>query len=228
MIWVIGLIGGLALGSIPFGVIIGRLKGVDVRAAGSKNIGATNVGRLLGTRWFFVCFFLDMLKGLIPPLVVGLVAGTTGRFVLPADLAFAWLAVMVAPVLGHMFSPFTGFKGGKGVATGVGALIGVMPAMTVPAVGGVLVFLLVLALWRYVSAASCVAAASIPFWVYLEFSIAEQQERLGDWFGAAWPFLTVAMLIATLVIYKHRANLGRLLRGTEPKIRSGRPDPAQG
>lgn len=228
MIWAIGFIGGLALGSIPFGMIIGRCKGVDIRAAGSKNIGATNVGRLLGRRWFFVCFVLDMLKGLIPPLAVGLISGRIGQFVLPTEIAFAWLAVMVAPVLGHMFSPLAGFRGGKGVATGVGALIGVMPAMTVPAVGGIVAFLIVLALWRYVSAASCVAAASIPAWVYLEFSIAEQQQRLGDWFEAGWPFLLVAFVIAGLVIFKHKGNLGRLLRGTEPRIGAGRADRAAG
>jgi glycerol-3-phosphate acyltransferase PlsY len=227
MIWAVGFLAGLALGSIPFGVMIGRLKGVDIRAAGSGNIGATNVGRLLGTRWFFACFVLDMLKGLIPPLVTGLVAGTVGNFIIPADTALAWLAVMVAPVLGHMFSPFTGFRGGKGVATGVGALIGVMPVMTIPAVGALVVFLAVLGLWRYVSAASCVAAGSIPVWVYLEFGLAEQQERLDDWLVRGWPFLLAGSVLAVLVIYKHRSNLGRLLRGSEPKVGRRGADPAR-
>ncbi len=226
MIWAIGFFAGLAFGSIPFGVIIGRLKGIDVRAAGSGNIGATNVGRLLGTRWFFVCFFLDMLKGLIPTLGVGIIAGATGKLILPNDVALAWLAVMIAPVLGHMFSPFVGFKGGKGVATGVGALLGVLPLMTLPAIGGALVFLVVLGLWRYVSAASCVAAASIPLWVYFEFSIAQQQEKLNDWFAVGWPFLVVASLLAVLVLFRHRSNLGRLLRGTEPKIGRKSAEPA--
>lgn len=226
MIWVVGFIGGLVLGSIPFGVMLGRLKGVDIRARGSGNIGATNVGRVLGTRWFFVCFVLDMLKGLIPTLGAGLGAGTVGRLVLPNDIALAWLAVMVAPVLGHMFSPFLGFRGGKGVATGVGALVGVMPAMTIPAFGGLVAFVVVLALWRYVSAASCVAAASIPIWVYFEFSMAEQQERIDDWFGHGWPFLLVGAGVAVLVIWKHRSNLGRLAGGTEPKIGRSRADDA--
>jgi acyl phosphate:glycerol-3-phosphate acyltransferase len=114
------------------------------------------------------------------------------------------------------------------VATGVGALLGVLPLMTLPAIGGALVFLVVLGLWRYVSAASCVAAATIPVWVYFEFSIAEQQEKLDDWFAAGWPFLVVASLLAVLVLFKHRSNLGRLLRGTEPKIGRKSADPAAG
>ncbi|MCL4221000.1 MAG: glycerol-3-phosphate 1-O-acyltransferase PlsY [Phycisphaerales bacterium] len=229
MIWALGFLFGLTVGSIPFGVIIGRCRGVDIRAAGSRNIGATNVGRLLGFRFFLLCFFLDMLKGLVPTLTVGYLAGTLGRFDLPTPHACGLLTVMIAPVLGHMFSPFVGFRGGKGVATGVGALLGIYPIMTLPAVGGLLVFLLVLALWRYVSAGSCVAAATIPIWVYLEFKTAEnvtdanQQPLVSDWVTAGGPFLLVSVALACLVIWKHRANLGRLLRGTEPKV--GRRNP---
>lgn len=239
MIWALGFLFGLAVGSIPFGVIIGKCRGVDIRAAGSRNIGATNVGRLLGFRYFLLCFFLDMLKGLVPTLTAGYLADTLGRFELPPAHAFGLLAVMIAPVLGHVFSPFVNFRGGKGVATGVGALLGIYPIMTIPAVGGLLVFLLVLALWRYVSAGSCVAAATIPIWVYIEFKTAEnvkdasQQPLVNDWVTAGGPFLLAAVALAGLVIWKHRANLGRLLRGTEPKVRrrnpgaSTLPQPAQ-
>ncbi|KAA0217411.1 MAG: glycerol-3-phosphate acyltransferase [Leptolyngbya sp. PLA3] len=237
MTWALGFLFGLAVGSIPFGVIIGRCRGVDIRAAGSHNIGATNVGRLLGFRYFLLCFFLDMLKGLVPTLSIGYVAGTLGRFELPPAHAFGLLAVMIAPVLGHMFSPFVGFRGGKGVATGVGALLGIYPIMTLPAVGGILVFALVLALWRYVSAGSCVAAATIPIWVYLEFKSAEnikgrdEQLLVSDWLTAGGPFLLASAALACLVIWKHRANLGRLLRGTEPRVGrrnagASRPTPA--
>ncbi|RMH10060.1 MAG: glycerol-3-phosphate 1-O-acyltransferase [Planctomycetota bacterium] len=219
MIYLFGVIAGLIVGSIPFGLLIGRAKGVDVRAHGSGNIGATNVGRLLGTRYFFLCFALDMLKGLVPTLGVT-IAAQTWRIgePLPASEAIGLLAVMIAPVLGHMFSPFVGFRGGKGVATGVGALLGVFPYMTLPAVGGLFAFLLVLALWRYVSAASCVAAVSIPIWVYLEFRMAEDQGLIDDWLVAGGPFLFVSMGLALLVLIKHRTNLGRLVRGDEPKI----------
>lgn len=224
MIWLGGFLIGLVVGSIPFGVLIGKARGVDIRAAGSRNIGATNVGRLLGFRFFLLCFILDMFKGLLPTLAVGLVAGTLGKIELPAPHAFGLLAVMLAPVLGHMFSPFVGFRGGKGVATGVGALLGVFPIMTIPAIGGLFCFALVLALWKYVSAASCVAAASIPLWVYLEFKLASNvktengQMLVSDWFTAGGPFLLIAIALSILVIWKHRANLARLLKGTEPKI----------
>lgn len=227
MIWALGFFVALAMGSIPFGLIIGRLKGIDVRAGGSGNIGATNVGRLLGTRWFFVCFFLDLFKGLVPTLGVGLASGWAGELIVPNDIALSWLAVMVAPVLGHMFSPFVGFRGGKGVATGVGAMIGVFPIMTLPAVGGLVVFLGILGLWRYISAASCAAAVSIPIWVYVEFRLFEDAEMVVGWVGTGWPFLLVSVVIAGLVIFKHRSNLGRLMRGTEPKIRSRGADTAQ-
>ncbi len=228
MIWVIGIVIALVLGSIPFGLIIGKLKGVDVRNDGSGNIGATNVGRLLGTRWFFVVFFLDMLKGLIPTLGVGLVTNWAGAFEIPNGVALGWLAVMIAPVIGHMFSPFVGFRGGKGVATGVGSLLGVFPVMTIPALGGLVVFLVVLGLWRFISAASCVAAVSIPVWVYIEFRIYQDAEMIDAWEPAGWPFLLVSVVVAVLVIVKHRSNLGRLIRGTEPKIRQRRADRAEG
>lgn len=228
VIWVIGIVIALVLGSIPFGLIIGKLKGVDVRNDGSGNIGATNVGRLLGTRWFFVVFFLDMLKGLIPTLGVGLVTNWAGAFEIPNGVALGWLAVMIAPVIGHMFSPFVGFRGGKGVATGVGSLLGVFPVMTIPALGGLVVFLVVLGLWRFISAASCVAAVSIPVWVYIEFRIYQDAEMIDAWEPAGWPFLLVSVVVAVLVIVKHRSNLGRLIRGTEPKIRQRRADRAEG
>ncbi|GAB4384934.1 MAG: glycerol-3-phosphate 1-O-acyltransferase PlsY [Phycisphaerales bacterium] len=224
MIWLVGIISGLLLGSIPFGVIIGRCKGVDIRRQGSGNIGATNLGRVLGFRYFLLCFVLDMLKGLVPTLGVGLAAGTAGRVELVGSEAWGLLGVMLSPVLGHMFSPFVGFRGGKGVATGVGALLGIYPIMTLPAIGGLFAFLLVLAMWRYVSAASCVAAASIPAWVYLEFKFAETVKRpdgqplVHDWLVAGGPFLFVSLALAILVIWKHRSNLGRLVRGTEPRV----------
>lgn len=227
MIWIVGFLAGLAIGSVPFGLIIGWARGVDIRAHGSGNIGATNVGRVLGIRFFALCFLLDMLKGLVPTLAVGFAAGTLGKLELPTPQALGLVTVMLAPVLGHMFSPFVGFRGGKGVATGVGALLGVYPIMTIPAVGALFAFLLVLALWRYVSAASCVAAASIPAWVFIEFKHAQNLKLVSDWFKPGAPFFLVGFGLAALVLWKHRSNLGRLLRGEEPRIggRKSQPDP---
>jgi len=222
-------------GSIPFGFLIGAARGVDLRTVGSKNIGATNLGRVLGRRYFFLCFFLDMLKGLIPTAIVGWQTGLLGEFSIPADQAWWWLAVMAAAVLGHMYTPWLGFKGGKGVATGLGAMLGLFPALAVPAVGTFVVFMIVLGLWRYVSAASVTGAASLPLWTWY---IHQQQKTLDERLLASrplndqmaardidalipytgWPFVIVATLLAALVIYKHRGNLSRLSAGTEPKI----------
>lgn len=222
-------------GSIPFGFLIGAARGVDLRTVGSKNIGATNLGRTLGKRYFSLCFFLDMLKGLIPTAIVGWQMGLLGKFSMPTDQAFWWLGVMAAAVLGHMYTPWLGFKGGKGVATGLGAMLGLFPALTVPAAGTFVVFLIVLALWRYVSAASVAGAASLPLWTWYTH---QQQKTLNERLISSqpgnaemaardidvmvpftgWPFVLVATVLAALVIYKHRGNITRLAAGTEPKI----------
>src|ERR1700733_13570147 len=109
------------VGSIPFGLIVGLANGVDVRKAGSGNIGATNVGRLLGKKFFWIVFSLDLLKGMLPSLAAGTVIGFA-----PGDRPtyILWLLVGFAAIFGHMFSIFLGFKGGKGVSTSAGALLG--------------------------------------------------------------------------------------------------------
>ncbi|MEZ6163896.1 MAG: glycerol-3-phosphate 1-O-acyltransferase PlsY [Phycisphaerales bacterium] len=229
-------------GSIPFGFLIGKINGIDIRQHGSGNIGATNLGRVLGRRFFFGCFFLDMFKGLLPTAVAGHFMGTLGILRVESTDAFWWLAVMVAAVLGHMFTPWLGFKGGKGVATALGALIGVFPPMAFPAAGALVVYLVVLMLWRYVSLASCFAAGSLPLWVWLVFAqyqtlMERQASSRTDWdrltmdevaaikagipnYGT--PFFAVALALAVLVIYKHRANLSRILAGQEPQLGQSR------
>ncbi len=128
---------GYLIGSVPFGLIVGLCRGVDVRKAGSGNIGATNVGRLLGRQFFLLTFFLDMLKGLVPMLGAGAVLHWSVRLPheTPADGRIdylLWLAVGFATVLGHMFSIFLGLRGGKGVATSTGVVAGVFPYFTLP------------------------------------------------------------------------------------------------
>ncbi len=246
--WLILVAIAFLAGSIPFGYLIGRAKGVDLRTVGSKNIGATNLGRVFGKKFFFLCFFLDMFKGLIPTAAAGWHAGVLGDFAMPAETAWWWLAVMAASVLGHMFTPWLGFKGGKGVATGLGALLGVFPALTIPGAGAFVVFVIVAALWRYISAASVAAACSLPLWTWYAHDQFKtlQERRIGSQplFEqtpaseidamvpyAGWPFVIVAGVLAALVIYKHRANLARLANGTEPKFgerTAGSPTPATG
>ena len=204
---------GYVVGSIPFGLLIARSKGIDIRQHGSKNIGATNVGRVLGRKFFFVCFFLDMLKGLIPTLAFGLVNNLvrTEPALTPQETCW-WLGAMIAPVLGHMFSVFLGFKGGKGVATGLGTLLAVFPVLTVAGGIALAVFLTVLKVTRYVGVSSCAAALSLPITtIVLVFVV-------GDRFGGAWPAAVATGLLALVVIYKHRGNLKRALDGTEHKV----------
>jgi acyl phosphate:glycerol-3-phosphate acyltransferase len=228
------------MGSIPFGFLIARAKGIDLRKHGSGNIGATNLGRVLGRPYFFLCFALDLTKGLTPTLIAGSILGTLGRMdIQPAD-AWIWLAVMFAAPLGHIFCPWLGFKGGKGVATAMGAMIGVMPAMTIPAAGAFIVYMVVLLLWRMVGPASSLAAASLPLWTWYAFAQYEtlQERRIGSQsqfaetsagdidqmvpnFGL--PFFLVALALAIMVIYKHKANLLRALAGTEPKLGESKP-----
>src|SRR5580704_11915898 len=115
------------VGSIPFGLIVGRLKGIDVRKAGSGNIGATNVGRLLGKRYFWVVFVLDLLKSLVPMLVGAKLAEQSPQDPMTYIL---WLMVGFAAIIGHMYSIFLRFKGGKGVATSAGVMVGLWPYYT--------------------------------------------------------------------------------------------------
>ncbi len=213
----IALIIAYLVGGIPFGFLIARAKGVDIRKHGSGNIGATNVGRVLGRRFFVLCFILDMLKGLLPTLAFGLIFGLvrTESDIAPQD-TWWWLGAMVAPVLGHMFSPYLGFKGGKGVATGLGALLAVVPVMTIAATVALAVFLISLRVWKYVGLSSSLAAASLPA------VTAALVLGFDDRFGGFWPAIIVSAALAGVVIIKHRGNLQRIMAGKEPKAGSGK------
>ncbi|MBM4112343.1 MAG: glycerol-3-phosphate 1-O-acyltransferase PlsY [Phycisphaerae bacterium] len=198
------------LGSIPFGVLLGQWRGVDVREHGSRNIGATNVGRVLGRRWGYLCFLLDAAKGAVPVAAAGELGGTLGRSAdeLGSSALLAWLAVPAAALAGHMASPFLGFKGGKGVATGFGALVGFWPLLAFPALAAIGVWIVVLAVGRIVSLASIVAALSLPIGVLVAGGVSSE----------SWPLVAAASVLALLVVIRHRSNLSRLLRGQEPRI----------
>jgi glycerol-3-phosphate acyltransferase PlsY len=206
-------------GSIPFGLLIGKAKGIDVRKHGSGNIGSTNVGRVLGRKYFFICFALDVMKGLLPTLAAGKVLGYLGQFEMPARDAGMWLAVMVTAVLGHVFSPWLKFKGGKGVATALGALLGVFPALTLAGAADFALWLIALALWRTISISSIISGFMLPVCIVIEFFIARQLGWIkGPILEAMWPFLLVGIILGTLVLWTHRSNMKRLRAGTEPKI----------
>lgn len=216
--WGIAAIAAFLAGSIPFGVIIARSKGVDLRTVGSGNTGATNVGRALGRTFGIACFLLDALKGAIPVLVAGWLAGILGRDAWTADTtsaAWGWLGVAVAAILGHCFSPWIGFRGGKGVATGFGAVLAMWPVLTIPALAAFGVWIAVLGITRIMALASMAGALVLPATV-LAMSIGSRGE--GASFVGAWPFLAVTGLIAAFVVFRHRGNIARLRQGTESRL----------
>jgi glycerol-3-phosphate acyltransferase PlsY len=202
------IIAAYLLGSVPFGVIIASAHGKDLRSIGSGNIGATNVARALGRKWAYICFALDVLKGLLPMLIAkSLVHETT-----LAALSL-WLAAGCAAIIGHVFPIYLKFKGGKGVATSVGVILGLYPYYTLPGIIAFLVWLIFLLIWRYVSLASM--AASLAFPIALIATIAFND----NWhFTQLWPIIIVALAMPLLVIIRHVENIKRLLEGSEAKV----------
>lgn len=224
--WGVWVLVAAACGAIPFGMLIARSRGIDLRAHGSGNIGATNVWRVMGRRAGLTCFVLDVLKGLVPVLGAGLAMGTVRAGWTPAALPAAtqwwWLAVMAGAIVGHMFTPLAGFRGGKGVATGLGAALGLWPVLTVPAAGALVLWIAVAWRTRMVSVASCVSAAALPGMVWAWGAVGEGGG------GAWWPVVATTGLLGALVIVRHRANLQRVWNGTENRIGTSRPTAASG
>jgi glycerol-3-phosphate acyltransferase PlsY len=210
------------LGSVPFGLLVGLAKGKDPRKFGSGNIGATNAARALGgKKWFFLIFTLDMLKGLLPMVAAGLLLH--GQAKTPTTYTL-WLATGLAAILGHVFSVFLKFKGGKGVATSAGVMLGVWPYYTIPGLVALGVFAVVLMVWRHVSLASIVAAVSVPV-AYVLIGLT----RSPPWpvFGDQWPLLAFALTIAGLIVYRHRSNIARLKAGTELRLAKKKDEPSR-
>lgn len=193
-------------GSVPCGFLAAKLiRGVDIRETGSGNIGATNAARVLGFKYFPLLVLLDLAKGFLPTLAARLLA-PAGAYN-PAPLV---IATGLAAILGHVFPLYLGFKGGKAVATSGGVFLALSPwAVLIAGAAWGLVF----ALTRYVSLASITAAVALPVSVWLLAA-----ESLGS--GAL--LAAFATLGGLLVIYLHRANIRRLLAGTENRI--GRPE----
>jgi glycerol-3-phosphate acyltransferase PlsY len=186
---------GYLLGSLPFGYLVARAHGVDIFKVGSGNPGATNVKRVLGSKAGNMVFALDALKGAISA------AWPMLPFVTSADTRIMGLVGVIAAVLGHSFSMFTKFKGGKGVATAAGGLVVLIPMASL--IGGA-VWVLTFFITRYVSLGSVLAALAVP--------------------GASWllknplPLNLVATALGLFVVIRHRENIKRLLNGTESKF----------
>jgi glycerol-3-phosphate acyltransferase PlsY len=211
IIFVIVIIGAYLLGSIPFGLIIAKAHGKDLRSIGSGNIGATNVARALGKKWAYVCFLLDVLKGLVPMLIAKRLSTQ-----LQAEQALficLWLTVGIAAILGHIFPPYLKFKGGKGVATSLGVALGLWPYYTVCAFVALGVWVIVVLTWRYVSLASIVASIAFAATLFLIVLLTPGWDFIN-----LWPLLIAATAIPLTVIIRHRENIKRLRAGTESKI----------
>lgn len=214
LIWSLWLIFAYLLGSVSFALILGRVNGVDIRTFGSGNVGATNLGRALGKKWGILCFLLDVAKGFIPVLgyYFTTLAGYGIESVGPATAALLWLAIGVAAVLGHVFPFYLKFKGGKGVATSLGALLGFWPVLTVPALLSVVIWYAVTKATAYVGLASVVAAASMPILTLVGCLVLRYSP------GETAVYTTVCAALAALIIFRHRSNLAKLRAGTEAKV----------
>lgn len=188
------IVGSYLLGAVPWGLVLGKLKGIDPRQHGSGGTGATNTLRLLGWKIAVAVFVLDFAKGLLPVVAVRMLGGPD------------WLAagVAVATIVGHCWSVFIGFKGGKGMATGGGAATGLAPFLFV------LILMIALVIWltRYVSLASLLTAVIGPMIVTILSILGEYPWW---WTGAIW-------IMAGVIILQHRTNIHRLLHGAERKF----------
>jgi glycerol-3-phosphate acyltransferase PlsY len=238
--WLLVIMGiAYLMGSIPAGYLIARARGVDIRKHGSGNIGATNVWRVMGWRVGITCFALDMLKGFVPSLMASAFA-TRGFSVMPPPTLTQLDAAMLnlgpvlvggSAMLGHVFPVWLKFKGGKGVATGFGALLGVWPVMTVAMIGALVIWLIATRITRMVGVSSVIAAAMTPVMVIAAPAIAmalklfppssvhpgRNAAGVGD--GVlVWPYVLLTAALAAVVVLRHRANIKRSLKGTEPKI----------
>jgi len=187
----LGLLLAYLIGGIPIGYLVAGARGVDIRAVGSGNIGATNVLRGLGKGAAIATLLGDVAKG---ALAVHLGLWLSG----PSPWGAAAAAVVIA---GNCWSPFLGFKGGKGMATGLGAILRLMPLAALPAA---LVWVALLVTFRYVSLASVAAAAGFPLALLM--------------LGAPAPVLVSGLVIAAIIIFRHKENLERLFQGAEPKL----------
>jgi glycerol-3-phosphate acyltransferase PlsY len=200
------LLAAYLIGAIPFGLLIGRAHGVDVRLLGSRNIGATNVGRVVGRKWGYFCLAADILKGLIPTAVGRLLLspGAAGP-----DAQIRWLLVALAAVLGHVFPVYLRFRGGKGVATTIGVALGIYPFYT----AAMLIALLAYAVVRFGS--GLVSLGSLTLAVVFPLSLYACLRFNGLLLADHWPLQAVAILLGVLIIVRHRDNIRRLWQREE-------------
>lgn len=239
MAWLLP-IASFLIGSIPFGLLIAKSKGVDIRSHGSGNIGATNVLRVIGKGPGITCLVLDLLKGFIPVVIainllrfgddlpmkylqVPALINLTDPFPASSQFKVQLIHILTAlfAILGHNYSPWIGFKGGKGIATTAGAFLGLLPFATLLLI---LIWVVVLVLTRYVSVASITAGIFLPVLTHL----GTRYHRVDDsdetsptlWESGTWnkPLFFFALFAGLMAVWKHRSNVTRLREGTENRI----------
>lgn len=202
---VVVVVASYLLGAIPFSYIAGRaVRGIDLREHGSGNLGASNTFRMLGARWAVPVLLLDVAKGFFPVFLAA-------RLDLPGETAAQWLrlAAMASSIVGHMFSPYVRFSGGKGIATAAGAFMALAPWAFL---GAFVSFSVAFAARRIVSLASLSGAVTLPVWVYLAGRVGLSESH--------WSTLVVSTIIMLIIVLKHRSNIQRLMEGTEPALTS--------
>jgi glycerol-3-phosphate acyltransferase PlsY len=202
--WLGAVVLAYLVGSIPTAYLLVRaVKGVDIRTLGSGNVGATNAGRLLGAWAFVLVFVIDLLKGSLTTFLIPSMAARLGA---PHANALA-VCVAVATIVGHNFPIYLGFRGGKGVATSLGVVIALDP---IAALAATVAFVLIALVTRIVSLSSILAA--------LCFVVAHFSRIDAPWRGSEAVMSGATLALAVLLIVRHRANLVRIARGTEPRF----------
>ncbi len=238
MPWLLPIVAYL-VGSIPFGVLIARSKGIDIRKHGSGNVGATNVFRIVGKGFGISCLLLDFLKGFIPVVVatnllqvagaepavsIPFLSNLTELFPADQQLYVHTLQVVtaLAAIMGHNYSLFLRGGGGKGIATSAGVLVALLPTVFL---GALLVFGAAFYFTRYVSLGSIIGAISIPVFAHLNdrFRHLDGDQSLPTyWESGSWnkPLMAFTVVAALLAIWRHRSNIQRILAGTEDRLES--------
>ncbi len=195
MLYIFAFFSSYLAGAIPFGFIVGKIRGIDIRNYGSKNIGATNVIRVIGKKEGILVFILDFLKGFFPVYFLVRLSPYLG------------IVAAFATILGHITTPFLKFKGGKGMATGFGAMVGIAPFSVLLAF---VIWIIIASLTKIVSLASIIAAVFFPVFLYImRFSGAKEYSL---------PVFIFSIFVSILIISRHYSNIKRLLKGEEPKI----------
>lgn len=204
MLYLVVALGAYLVGSIPSGFLIGKARGVDIRKEGSGNIGATNALRVLGKGWGYVCFACDIGKGFAAVFL----ARTVVAEVLGLVPAYAGIVAAVMVIVGHNFPVWLGFKGGKGIATSGGVILGLFPwpAFVIPLATWLLFFFAT----RYVSLASIACSIMVPVSLFGLWLL--------GWPNAVAAYVWVGLAMGTMAVWRHRGNVRRLLAGTEPRF----------